>query len=124
MVRFDCRMTRYCKPETEADRAGDPRWLLALDDAKELTEDEQRDAVHKAVGISDLKFELIKSSAGDAAAYVADTFQENRIFLAGDAAHYLPPYPGGYDADTVRADISLLLCCLAQCLRAHKYQVN
>ena len=54
----------------------------------------------KAIGRNDIDVEIITIGRWEMAAWIADTFQSGRIFLAGDAAHQLPPNRGGYGANT------------------------
>jgi putative polyketide hydroxylase len=80
----------------------DGRWLLMFSD------DEERDAatlkakVVQAIGRSDLDVELITTGRWVLSALIADRFSSTsrRVFLAGDAAHTLPPTRGGYGANT------------------------
>jgi putative polyketide hydroxylase len=58
----------------------------------------------RAVGIDDLKVELINLGFWTRTAEVAETFQQGRVFLAGDAAHRFPP-TGGFGANTGIQDV-------------------
>jgi putative polyketide hydroxylase len=76
---------------------GDGRWVLMFPD------DEQREGrllIEKAIGRSDLAIEILANGRWELAALVADSFCSGRVFLAGDAAHCLPPTRGGYGANT------------------------
>ncbi len=79
---------------------GDGRWVLMLDDDADLTDDQQRTLIRRAVGISDLPIDLLTTGRWELAARIAERFQQGRVFLAGDAAHQLPPNRGGYGANT------------------------
>jgi 2-polyprenyl-6-methoxyphenol hydroxylase-like FAD-dependent oxidoreductase len=79
---------------------GDGRWLLMITDDEERDEAGQLEMVHKALGRSDVEVELITSGRWVLSALIADSFQKGRVFLAGDAAHALPPARGGYGANT------------------------
>jgi len=59
-----------------------------------FTEDICKDLVGKAVGacVSDLEIKRVRPWA--LAARLAETYQEGRVFLAGDAAHSFPPTGG------------------------------
>jgi 2-polyprenyl-6-methoxyphenol hydroxylase-like FAD-dependent oxidoreductase len=59
--------------------------------------------IRAAIGVPDLPIELIDVSSWDAAAFVAERFQQERLFLVGDAAHVIPP-TGGFGANTGIAD--------------------
>ncbi|MFD4673880.1 FAD-dependent oxidoreductase [Lentzea sp. NPDC058450] len=77
---------------------GDGRWVLMLDD-REYTEPELIDKITQAIGRDDLPIEIITTGRWTISASVADRFSEGRIFLAGDAAHTLPPSRGGFGAN-------------------------
>jgi 2-polyprenyl-6-methoxyphenol hydroxylase-like FAD-dependent oxidoreductase len=78
----------------------DGRWVLMLADDIERDEDEQRRLVRLAIGRPDLDIELLTTGRWELAALIADRFSAGRVFLAGDAAHQLPPNRGGYGANT------------------------
>ncbi|WP_233261673.1 FAD-dependent oxidoreductase [Vitiosangium sp. GDMCC 1.1324] len=79
---------------------GDGRWVLIFSDDEERDEDTLRAMVSKAIGRSDLEVELITTGRWELSALIADRFASGRVFLAGDAAHTLPPSRGGYGANT------------------------
>ena len=62
------------------------------------------DLARRAVGIDDLKVELINLGFWTRTAEVAETFRQGRVFLAGDAAHRFPP-TGGFGANTSIQDV-------------------
>jgi 2-polyprenyl-6-methoxyphenol hydroxylase-like FAD-dependent oxidoreductase len=99
------------------------RWLLALQyDPLRGERPEQFDAertralVRKAAGRDDLHVELYDARAWDVGAYVADSFGRGRAFLAGDAAHAIPP-TGGFGGNTGIQDVHNLAWKLALVLR-------
>ncbi|WNG50363.1 FAD-binding protein [Archangium minus] len=79
---------------------GDGRWVLMFSDDEERDEGTLREMVSKAIGRTDLEVELITTGRWELSARIADSFASGRIFLAGDAAHTLPPTRGGYGANT------------------------
>lgn len=83
----------------------DGRWVLMLKDDLDRTEDEQRAAIRRATGIEDLVIDLITTGRWELSALIADHFSCGRVFLAGDAAHQLPPNRGGYGANTGIGDV-------------------
>jgi putative polyketide hydroxylase len=79
---------------------GDGRWVLMFRDDVEREEGALRVAVQKAIGRTDLPIEIITTGRWDLSALIADRFSSGRVFLAGDAAHTLPPTRGGFGANT------------------------
>ena len=92
---------------------GDNRWVLMFTDDIDRTQEEQTKAIHDAVGIDDLQFEVITTGCWELKANICDSFQVGRVFLAGDAAHTLPPTRGGYGANTGIHDVHNLVWKLA-----------
>ncbi|HET7133346.1 MAG TPA: FAD-dependent monooxygenase, partial [Gammaproteobacteria bacterium] len=99
------------------------RWLLALQyDPKRGERPEHFDAertralVRKAVGRSDVRVDLYDARSWDVGAYVADRFSIGRAFIAGDAAHAMPP-TGGFGGNTGIQDVHNLAWKLALVLR-------
>ncbi|WP_216897890.1 FAD-dependent monooxygenase [Nocardia alni] len=78
----------------------DGRWVLMLADDLERDEARMRAAIERAIGRTDIPFEIVTTGRWELAALVADRFSSGRIFLAGDAAHQLPPNRGGFGANT------------------------
>ncbi|MFC7387774.1 FAD-dependent monooxygenase [Sphaerisporangium rhizosphaerae] len=79
---------------------GDGRWVLMFADDRERDPDTLKATVLQAIGRTDLPVELITTGRWELSALVADRFASGRVFLAGDAAHTLPPSRGGYGANT------------------------
>src|SRR5262249_4881250 len=50
--------------------------------------------VRQAAGVPDLDVEILGVAPWTAAAQVAERFRGGRVFLAGDAAHHMPPTGG------------------------------
>ncbi|KAF7553727.1 hypothetical protein G7046_g7028 [Stylonectria norvegica] len=90
----------------------DGRWALMWNPTGEQAElatmDEatQKAMIRKAVGkeIADADIELITTGEWDLSGLVATKFSSGRVFIAGDAAHSLPPNRGGYGANTGISD--------------------
>jgi hypothetical protein len=78
----------------------DGRWLLMFADDEERDEAALCAMVRRAIGRDDVDFELLTTGRWELGAFIADRFSEGRVFLAGDAAHTLPPARGGYGANT------------------------
>lgn len=94
----------------------DGRWALMFKDGIERDEEALRAAIYQAVGEKDFPVELITTGRWELTALVADRFRSGRIFLAGDAAHTLPPNRGGYGANTGIHDVHNLAWKLAAVL--------
>ena len=80
--------------------------------------DEQRcvELVHAGLGTDEIDVEIDDVMRWQAMADVAERFQDGRIFLAGDAAHVMPPY-GGYGGNTGIQDAHNLAWKLALTLQ-------
>ncbi len=72
--------------------------------------------IRKAVGVDDLPVRVLGVSAWEASAVVADRYRDARIFLAGDAAHEMPP-TGGFGMNTGVQDVHNLAWKLAAVLQ-------
>ena len=93
---------------------GDPS--NPIDDvASGLTDDKAREWIRIALGTDDIDIEIENVMPWKAAADVADRFQDGRIFLAGDAAHVMPPN-GGWGGNTGVQDAHNLAWKLAMVL--------
>ena len=71
--------------------------------------------IRQAVGVTDLPVKILGLSAWAASAFVAEQYRHGRIFLAGDAAHEMPPM-GGFGMNTGVQDIHNLAWKLATVL--------
>ncbi|KAJ6064374.1 hypothetical protein N7499_013054 [Penicillium canescens] len=94
----------------------DGRWALMFRDDIERDDTDLLSAIHQAVGDSSIPVDIITTGRWELTALVADTFQSGRVFLAGDAAHTLPPNRGGYGANTGIHDVHNLAWKLAAVL--------
>jgi putative polyketide hydroxylase len=79
---------------------GDGRWVLMFSDDEERDAETLTKLVTRAIGRSDLPVEIVTTGRWHLSALIADRFAAGRVFLAGDAAHTLPPARGGYGANT------------------------
>jgi putative polyketide hydroxylase len=76
------------------------------------------DLIRKAIGLPQIAIEIKSILAWEAAVRVADSFQHGRVFLAGDAAHQMPP-TGAFGANTGIQDAHNLAWKLAAVLNGH-----
>ncbi|GKT51414.1 4-methyl-5-nitrocatechol 5-monooxygenase [Colletotrichum spaethianum] len=91
----------------------DGRWALMwnadADTSQKMDARAQKDFIRKAIGLGedvvrDEDVELVTIGHWEMSARIANKFSSGRVFLAGDAAHTLPPNRGGYGANTGFAD--------------------
>jgi putative polyketide hydroxylase len=83
--------------------------------AADFTPDRCIALIRQAVGVADLPVSILGVSAWEASAHVADRYCHERIFLAGDAAHEMPP-TGGFGLNTGVQDVHNLVWKLAAVL--------
>lgn len=102
IVQFDLE-----QPDLKAFLASysDGRWALMFKDDIERDEKALTQAIYQAIGRTDFPIDIITTGKWELTALVADTFRSGRVFLAGDAAHTLPPNRGGYGANTGIHDV-------------------
>ena len=74
--------------------------------------------IRKAVGVPDLAVSVLGVSPWEASAIVADRYRVGDVFLAGDAAHEMPP-TGGFGLNTGVQDVHNLAWKIAAVLRGN-----
>jgi len=90
---------------------------LPLDvDVAGYTRERCADIVRQAAGVPDLAVEILGVAPWTAAAQVAERYRAGRIFVAGDAAHHMPP-TGGFGMNTGVQDVHNLAWKLAAVLQ-------
>ena len=100
---------------------GRGRWLCQISyDGRaatfaDYTEDRCRDWIRRAVGSDEADAEILSIGTWTMNATVAETFRRGPVFLAGDAAHQLPP-TGGFGMNTGAQDVHNLAWKLAAVL--------
>jgi putative polyketide hydroxylase len=72
--------------------------------------------IRKGVGVSDLAVSVLGVGPWEASAIVADRYRVGDVFLAGDAAHEMPP-TGGFGLNTGVQDVHNLTWKIAAVLR-------
>ena len=84
--------------------------------ADEYTPERCAALVRQAAGVPDLPVEILGAVPWVAAALVAERYRSGRVFLAGDAAHHMPP-TGGFGLNTGVQDVHNLAWKLAAVLQ-------
>jgi 2-polyprenyl-6-methoxyphenol hydroxylase-like FAD-dependent oxidoreductase len=111
---------RFEKPFDSAflaiNTAGD-RAHPVTDVSTDLTPERAHDLVACALGSADIPVTIDSVMHWDAAAQVAERLQSNRVFIAGDAAHVMPP-TGGFGGNTGVQDAHNLAWKLARVLKS------
>jgi 2-polyprenyl-6-methoxyphenol hydroxylase-like FAD-dependent oxidoreductase len=99
---------------------GDPNRdpVAAANAAADLSEKRLIELVRAGVGVADLPVQIDGITRWRATADVAQRFCEGRIFIAGDAAHVMPPN-GGFGGNTGIHDAHNLAWKLALVLNGH-----
>jgi putative polyketide hydroxylase len=84
--------------------------------ASDFTPERSPELVRLAAGVPDLAVKILGIAPWTASAHVAERYGHGRIFLAGDAAHEMPP-TGGFGLNTGVQDVHNLAWKLAGVLR-------
>ena len=84
--------------------------------ASDFTPERSAELVRTAAGVADLDVKILGVVPWTASARVAERYRTGRIFLAGDAAHEMPP-TGGFGMNTGVQDVHNLAWNLACVLR-------
>ncbi|MFF2963488.1 FAD-dependent monooxygenase [Streptomyces sp. NPDC057963] len=99
------------------------RWMLHVDydpaegqGPEDFTQERCEQLVRAAIGVPDVDVEILSTAPWRLTARVAERFRDGRVFLAGDAAHTIPPL-GAFGMNTGIADAHNLAWKLAQVLR-------
>lgn len=99
------------------------RWVFHLyydptkgDDVESYTKDRCTELVKLALGMPEIEANVISILPWQSIVRVAETLQKDRVFLAGDAAHQMPPWRG-QGATTGIADVHNLAWKLGAVLK-------
>jgi 2-polyprenyl-6-methoxyphenol hydroxylase-like FAD-dependent oxidoreductase len=108
--------------------AGGKRGFLVVNTRGDLSEPDAKNVagdislnrctalVHSAIGVPDMPVEIEDVAIWRAEAFWAKSYRKGRIFLAGDAAHVVPP-TGGFGGNTGVQDAANLAWKLAMVLK-------
>ncbi|MCJ1337408.1 hypothetical protein MMC09_002690 [Bachmanniomyces sp. S44760] len=101
------------------------RWVFHLsydpskgEKASDFTSEKCKDLLRIALGMPDIKNDIESILPWEPTVRIAERLQHGRIFLAGDAAHQMPPW-GGQGANSGIADAHNLTWKLAAVLKGH-----
>jgi putative polyketide hydroxylase len=89
--------------------------------AADFTDARCIELIRQGVGNPDLQVKILGVSVWEASAIVADRYRDGRLFLAGDAAHEMPP-TGGFGMNTGVQDVQNLAWKLAAVLKGQADQ--
>ncbi|MFG2988378.1 FAD-dependent monooxygenase [Streptomyces sp. NPDC048257] len=99
------------------------RWMLHVDfdpeagqGLEDFTDERCEELVRAAIGHPEVDVEVLSTAPWRLTAQVAERFREGRVFLAGDAAHTIPPL-GAFGMNAGIADAHNLAWKLAQVLQ-------
>ena len=105
------------------------RWVFHLsfdlskgEEAADFPPEKCKELLRIALGIPDIEIDIISILPWEPSVRIAERLQEGRIFLAGDAAHQMPPW-GGQGANSGIADAHNLAWKLAAVLKKHTSKV-
>ena len=94
------RMDRECKSGfLVVSTVGDPKSPDAANPAADIREERLKELVRAGIGVPDYPVTITGVARWRATSDVARRYQDGRIFLAGDAAHLMPP-TGGFGGNT------------------------
>ncbi len=83
---------------------------------EDFTPDNAAEMIRRAVGKPDLPVKILGVAPWVASAHVAERYRDGRVFLAGDAAHEMPP-TGGFGMNTGIQDVQNLCWKMAAVLK-------
>jgi len=84
--------------------------------ADDITPERATGIIRLAAGVPDLDVKILGIAPWTASAHVAEQYRHGRIFLAGDAAHEMPP-TGGFGLNTGVQDVHNLVWKLGAVLK-------
>ncbi|WP_067680928.1 FAD-dependent monooxygenase [Nocardia miyunensis] len=118
----NCTITNPDAPGLLVTVDGEKEWIFHArademsDAAAHFTDEHCRELIRAAVGDDALPVEIVSALPWRPRGHLADRFGQGRVFLAGDAAHTVPPI-GAFGLNTGVADAHNLAWKLAAVLR-------
>jgi len=111
-----CDVTNPASPGMLMTVDGEARWIFHVEHkGEDFTPDRCTALIRAAIGVPDLDVRVLSTLPWRVRALLADHFQAGRVFLAGDAAHAIPPL-GAFGMNTGIADAHNLAWKLAMVL--------
>lgn len=111
-----CQIENDSVPGAFVSVDGAMRWIFMSGEGVDRPVDQWPDALRIALGRSEIDIELLSVLPWEPGMFVADSYRSHRIFLAGDAAHVMPPFAAA-GANTGIEDVHNLAWKLAFVLR-------
>ncbi|WP_334024149.1 FAD-dependent monooxygenase [Nocardia terpenica] len=111
-----CQIENDSAPGVFASIDGARRWVYFTSHEIDRPADQWAEVVRTAIGVPDIPVELLSVMQWEPGMFVADRFRAGRVFLAGDAAHVMPPVAAA-GANTGIQDAHNLAWKLARVLR-------
>lgn len=91
----------------------DGRWVLFGDGLADADEATLVGIVREVAGVPEMPVEIVTTGRWEVSAHYADRFADGRVFLAGDAAHTVPPNRAGMGVNPGIEDVHNLAWKLA-----------
>ncbi|MFB8009020.1 FAD-dependent monooxygenase [Nocardia sp. NPDC056000] len=111
-----CQIENDRVPGAFASVDGTRRWIFTSGVGVDRPARDWPEALRIAIGLPDIDIEVLSVLPWEPGMFVADTFRSGRVFLAGDAAHVMPPFAAA-GANTGIEDAHNLAWKLARVLR-------
>ncbi len=113
-----CQIENERVPGAFASIDGSRRWLFTSPAAPDRAVERWPELLREAIGVADIEVEVLSVMPWESGMFVADRFGSGRVFLAGDAAHVMPPYAAA-GANTGIQDVHNLAWKLAMVRDGH-----
>ncbi|WP_433204459.1 FAD-dependent monooxygenase [Nocardia sp. CA-107356] len=111
-----CQIENTDAPGAFASIDGSYRWIFTTADGIDRPVDEWPSVLRAAIGLPEIAIDVLSILPWEPGMFVAERYRADRIFLAGDAAHVMPPFAAA-GANTGIEDVHNLAWKLAAVLR-------